>query len=213
MLKHAFRVGAFMLILSVAIHAGAGEKQKGKDEEKPKYANTTFVPTADEVIDKMFELAKVNKDDVIFDLGCGDNRIVYKAAKRFGCRGVGVEINPDRIKEAMTQYEKYNGGKEFGKLLSLAELRHGDALKQKDIGEATVVVMYMFPEFMDLWFPIAESKLRPGTRILSHDYEWTKGWEPTRKETVSSKPGDGYSGRDNHKVIMWVVPEKKKSTN
>ena len=181
----------------------------GNDKDKkfePKYANTTYVPTADEVINKMFEMAKVSKDDVIFDLGCGDNRIVYMAAKKFGCRGVGVEINPDRIREAMDQYEKYNGGKEFGKLLSLVELRHGDALKQRDIGDATVVVMYMFPEFMDLWFPIAKAKLKPGTRILSHDYSWTdavKGWQPVQTATVKS------SSRDNHKVLMWVVPENK----
>jgi Ribosomal protein L11 methylase len=167
MLKHAVRFGAFLLLLSMAVYAGsgagAGEKgKKDKADEKPKYANTTYVPTADEVIHKMFEMGKVNKNDVIFDLGCGDNRILYMAAKKFGSRGVGIEINPDRIRECMEQYEKYNGGKEFGKLLSLVEVRHGDALKVKDIGDATVVVMYMFPEFMDLWFPIAKEKLKPG---------------------------------------------------
>jgi hypothetical protein len=64
--------------------------------------------------------------------------------------------------------------------------------------------MYMFPEFMDLWFPIAEKTLKPGTRIVSHDYSWTKGWEPTATATVKS------STRDNHKAILWIVPEKKK---
>ncbi len=184
--------------------------QGKKDEEKPKYANTTYVPTADEVIYKMFEMAKVNKDNVLFDLGCGDNRILYMAAKKYGCRGVGIEINPDRIREAMDQYEKFNSGKDFGKLLSLVEVRHGDALKVKDIGDATVVVMYMFPEFMDLWFPIAQEKLKPGTRILSHDYSWdlTKGdkWQPVQTENVKS------AQRDSHKVLMWVVPEKGKKT-
>ena len=144
---------------------------------------------------------------VVFDLGCGDNRILYMAAKKFGCRGVGVEINPDRIREAMDQYEKHNGGKEFGKLLSLVEIRHGDALKVKDIGDATVVVMYMFPEFMDIWQPIALKHLKPGTRIVSHDYSFTdavKPWEPVATATVKS------ASRENHKVIMWVVPEKKK---
>ena len=82
------------------------------------------------------------------------------------------------------------------------EVRYGDALKPKDLSDATVVVMYMFPEFMDLWFPIAKAKLKPGTRIVSHDYSWTKGWEPTATATVKS------ASRDNHKVLMWVVPEK-----
>jgi SAM-dependent methyltransferase len=187
----------------------SGGGKKDKDKFDPKYKNTTYVPTADEVIHKMFEMAKVTKDDVIFDLGCGDNRICYMAAKKFGCRGVGIEINPDRIREAMDQYEKFNGGKEFEKLLSLVEVRHGDALAVKDLKDATVVVMYMFPEFMDLWFPIAEKTLKPGTRIVSHDYSWTdavKGWEPTQTATVKS------SMRDNHKAILWIVPEKKKTT-
>jgi hypothetical protein len=206
MLKHALRLGALALLLALVFQAGPGSGlagKKAKDDDKPKYANTTYVPTADEVINKMFEMAKVTKDDVIFDLGAGDNRILYRAAKKYGCRGVGVEINPDRVREAMDQYEKFNGGKEFGKLLSLVEYRHGDALKVKDIGDATVVVMYMFPEFMDLWFPIAKAKLKPGTRIVSHDYSWTIGWDPVRTETVDS------TMRKGHKVILWVVPEKK----
>src|SRR5262249_31649657 len=135
-------------------------------------------------------------DDVIFDLGCGDGRILYMAAKKFGSRGVGLELNPVRIREAMDQAEKYKVG-------TLVEIRHGDALKPKDLSDATVVVLYMFPEFMDLWFPIAEKTLKPGTRILSHDYSWTKGWAPKVSTTVKS------ASRDDHKVIMWVVPEKK----
>ena len=139
MLKNALRFGAFLLILTLVVQLGAGEKQKkDRDDDKPRYSNTTYVPTADEVIYKMFDMAKVTKDDIIFDLGCGDNRILYMAAKKYGCRGVGIEINPDRIREAMDQYEKFNGGKEFGKLLSLVEVRQGDALKVKDIGDATV---------------------------------------------------------------------------
>jgi hypothetical protein len=119
MLKNSLWIGTFLVFLSLAFYAGtgvgAGEKVKkgGNDDLEPKYKNTTFVPTADEVIDKMFELAKVNKNDVIFDLGCGDNRIIYKAAKKYGCRGIGVEINPERIRDAMKQYEKYNGGPDF----------------------------------------------------------------------------------------------------
>jgi SAM-dependent methyltransferase len=201
-----------LAVLGTGLNAG-GDKDKSKDKKfKPKYDNTTYVPTADEVIEKMFEMAKVTDKDIIFDLGCGDNRILYMAAKKFGCRGVGVEINPDRVREAMDQYEKYNDGKDFGKLLSLVEFRHGDAFKVKDIGDASVVVMYMFPEFMTLWYPIAREKLKPGTRIVSHDYEWEyekipDAWRPVAEATVKS------AMRENHKVHMWVVPEKKKPRN
>ena len=202
MLKRSLLLLGFSLVLAGVIHAGVGEEKRGAGaKEQPKYNNSTYVPTADEVIAKMFELAKVNKDDVIFDLGCGDNRILYQAASKFGCRGVGLDLNPDRIREAMDQYVKRGGIEKLG---TRVEVRHGDALKVKDIGDATVVVMYMFPEFMDLWFPIAKEKLKPGTRILSHDYSWTNGWEPAQSTTVRS------STRDNHRVIMWVVPERGK---
>jgi cyclopropane fatty-acyl-phospholipid synthase-like methyltransferase len=195
MSKQALRLGAVLVVLLVAFQAGAGDKKGGKDKDDPKYSNFTYVPTADEVIEKMFEMGKVNKNDVIFDLGCGDGRILFMAAKKFGSHGVGIDLNPERIREAMDQAKKYDVG-------TKVEIRFGDALKVKDISDATVVVMYMFPEFMDLWFPIAQEKLKPGTRILSHDYSWTKGWEAKQTETVKS------SHRDNHKVLLWIVPEK-----
>lgn len=214
MLKRVLGLSTFAVILAVfasGLNAGGDKKKDKKDD--PKYNNPTFVPTADEVIEKMFEMGKVNKNDMIFDLGCGDNRICFMAAKKFGSRGVGIETNPVRIREAMDMFDKYNKDDaiSFGKeiKLPLVETRHGDALAIKDLSDATVVVMYMFPEFMNIWFPIAKEKLKPGTRILSHDYSWEKetvpdAWDAVRTETVKS------ASRDNHKVIMWVVPEKTK---
>src|SRR5262245_269956 len=197
---------AFPLMLA-GHYSGAGEKKKDDPKkDDPKYANFTYVPTADEVIYKMFDMAKVNKNDVIFDLGCGDNRILYMAAKKFGCRGVGIDLNPERIKESMDQYVKFNKDNAIG---TLVEVRHGDALKVKDIGDASVVVMYMFPEFMDLWQPIALKHLKPGTRIVSHDYSWHNdkpgvvAWEPD--ETVKVR-----SATREHTVHMWTVKERKK---
>lgn len=189
------QLAALGLMICLPFTSVAGD---AKDEVgKPKYSNLTYVPTADEVILKMFEMGKINKDDVIFDLGCGDGRILYMAAKKFGARGVGLDINADRIREAMDQAEKYKVG-------TLVEIRHGDALKPKDISDASVVVLYMFPEFMDLWQPIALEKLKPGTRILSHDYSWKVGnWEPDQTVTVRSATRE-------HKVHMWTVKEKGK---
>jgi cyclopropane fatty-acyl-phospholipid synthase-like methyltransferase len=194
-MKPLLRALGVVCLVVAPLWVGAGEKDKPA-AEKPKYANLTFVPTADEVIDKMFELGKVTKDDIIFDLGCGDNRICFKAAKKFGCRGIGVEINPIRVKEAMEFAEKYNVGP--GNMP--VETRHGDALKVKDISDATVVVMYMFPEFMNLWLPIAKEKLKPGTRILSHDYSFSE-WEPDLTVTVKSSTRE-------HKVHMWTMKKK-----
>jgi hypothetical protein len=214
MFKRALCLIAFTACVAMLIspmNAGGDKKGKGKDD--PKYNNPTFVPTADEVIEKMFEMGKVGKNDLIFDLGCGDNRICFMAAKKFGSRGVGIETNPVRIREAMDMFDKYNKNDaiSYGTevKLPLVETRHGDALAMKDLGDATVVVMYMFPEFMTYWQPIAAKHLKPGTRILSHDYEWDysalpNAWKPAATATVKS------SSRDNHKVIMWVVPEKNK---
>src|SRR5947208_650007 len=102
MLKRALYLCVFALCLAMLLSSmtTGGEKGKGKDKkDDPKYNNATFVPTADEVIEKMFEMGKVNKKDYVFDLGCGDNRICFMAAKKFGCRGVGLETNPARIRE------------------------------------------------------------------------------------------------------------------
>src|ERR1700730_4037900 len=110
MLKRALGLCVFAMslaLITTQLTVG-GEKDKTKSKkDEPKYNNPTYVPTADEVIAKMFEMAKVTKQDVIFDLGCGDARILYMAAKKFGARGVGLELNPVRIKEAMDQAEKY----------------------------------------------------------------------------------------------------------
>jgi cyclopropane fatty-acyl-phospholipid synthase-like methyltransferase len=218
MLKRVLCLFALALGIAVLTTGLSGnETVNGKDKKDDKYNTDTFVPTADEVIEKMFEMAKIKKGDLIFDLGCGDNRICYMACKKYGCRGVGIETNPVRIKEAMDMFNKFNkdGALVYSPVkLPLVETRHGDALECKDIGDATVVVMYMFPEFMTMWFPIAHAKLKPGTRILSHDYSWRKedvkdkynldAWEPVAEATVKS------TMRESHKVLMWVVPEKKK---
>ena len=191
-MKRAFLSVPILLLAVFLLRAQEGDG----NIEKPKYNNDIYVPTADEVIEKMFEMAKVNKDDVMFDLGCGDGRILYMAAKKYGCHGVGLELNPTRIIEAMDQAKKYDVG-------TLVEIRHGDALKPKDLSDATVVMLYMFPEFMDLWEPIAKEKLKPGTRILSHDYTWGQkfGWPPDQTVTVKSPMRE-------HRVHMWTVKGK-----
>ncbi len=171
-------------------------KKKG---EKAKYDDPTYLPTPDTVINKMFEIGKIGKNDMIFDLGCGDGRILFMASEKFGCRGVGLELNPVRIREAMDQADKYKDT-----VGTRVEIRFGDALKVKDLSDATVVVMYMFPEFMDLWYPIAKAKLKPGTRILSHDYCFkVNNWEP---EMALELPGP----HGTHKLYMWIVPDEKK---
>src|SRR6185503_11328748 len=104
------------------------------------------VPTPEVVVEKMLEFGGVKKGDVIFDLGCGDGRVVCIAAKKFGIKGVGVDIDPARIEDSKKTIKKYDVEK-------LVEIRKGDALKVADLGDATVVTLYMLPDFMELWEP------------------------------------------------------------
>ncbi len=155
-----------------------------------------YVPTPHEVVAKMLAMAKVTKDDVVFDLGCGDGRVVVTAAKKYGARGVGIDIDPRRIKEALENVREAKVGK-------LVEIRRGDALKVPDLSRATVVITYMLPEFMEKLRPILEEQLRPGTRIVAHDYP-IPGWEPEERVSVPA-----VSRIFMHTLYRWTVREKK----
>jgi ubiquinone/menaquinone biosynthesis C-methylase UbiE len=133
-----------------------------------------YVPTPQPVVDKMLDMAKVTDKDVVYDLGCGDGRVVATAAKKYGAKGVGVDIEPKRIEESLATVKKLEVEK-------LVEIRQGDALKVKDLEKATVVMLYMLDEFMGKLEPIAKERLRKGTRIVAHDFRFPN-WEP--EETV-----------------------------
>jgi ubiquinone/menaquinone biosynthesis C-methylase UbiE len=180
-------------MLALALLSLPGLQADGEKGEK-KY-NLVYVPTPEVVVEKMLTMAKVKKGDVVYDLGCGDGRVVAIAAKKYGVRGVGIDLNPARIKEARETLKKY-------KVEKLVELRQGDALKVKDLNKATVVVLYMLPEFMDWLEPIAKKALKPGTRIVSHDYKWDTAWLPER--TVEFKGPER-----THTLYLWTVPAKK----
>ncbi|MCS7014723.1 MAG: TIGR03000 domain-containing protein [Gemmatales bacterium] len=157
-----------------------------------------FVPTSEEVVLKMLEVAKVTKDDIVYDLGCGDGRIVVLAAKKFGARGVGVDIDPDRVKEANEKVRKEGVEK-------LVEIRLGDALNVPDISRATVVTLYMLPEFNRKVRPILERELKPGARVVSHDFE-VPDWKPDSVITVSEQ-----GGFRDHVIYLYTIRPRGKS--
>jgi len=134
-----------------------------------------FVPTPPEVVDRMLEMAQVKSGDVIYDLGSGDGRILIHAAKRYGVKGVGVEIDADLVQRA-----RDNAFRE--KVTHLVEFRVQDALTV-DVSPATVVTLYMLPEFNAKLRPIFDKQLKPGARVVSHDFE-IQGWVPDRVERV-----------------------------
>ena len=116
---------------------------QGQDKDDKFTCRIIYVPTEQTVVEKMLDMAKVTKKDVVFDLGCGDGRVVCTAAKNFGAKGVGVDIDPERIKDCMATMKK------FGVTKDLVDIRQGDALKVKDLDRASVIMLYMLPEFME----------------------------------------------------------------
>jgi len=122
-----------------------------------------FVPTPQEVVDAMLKLAKVTKNDVIYDLGSGDGRIPITAAKTYGARGVGIDIDPQRIREA-NENLKIAGVGDRVKFLN-------QDLFTTDISEATVVTLYLLPSLNLRLIPKLNSQLKPGTRIVSHSFD------------------------------------------
>jgi cyclopropane fatty-acyl-phospholipid synthase-like methyltransferase len=149
-----------------------------------------FVPTPQEVVDAMLKLAKVTKNDVIYDLGSGDGRIPITAAKTYGARGVGIDIDPQRIKEA-TENLKTAGVGDRVKFLN-------QDLFTTDISEATVVTLYLLPSLNVKLIPKLNKELKPGTRIVSHAFDMSSdGTERKPRETLN------VNGRT---VYFWTIP-------
>jgi SAM-dependent methyltransferase len=152
-----------------------------------------FVPTPIPVVDRMLELAEVQKNDLIYDLGSGDGRILIQAAKKYGSRGVGVDLDPKMVEMAQTK------AKEEG-VSHLVEFRAGDGL-QVDVSDATVVTLYMFKWFNNEMRPKLQ-RLRPGARVVAHDFD-IDDWKPTK--IVSVHP-DAQAGIDReHTLFLWKL--------
>jgi SAM-dependent methyltransferase len=149
-----------------------------------------FLPTPMCVVEKMLEMAEVDKKDIVYDLGCGDGRIVITAAKKYGAHGVGLDIYPQWMKKSQSNARK--AGVE-----SLVKFRLQDATKA-DISEATVVTLYLLPESNDLLRPLLEKQLKPGARVVSHNYH-IAGWGNKEVCVESLKDDSG----NEHTVFVY----------
>ena len=151
-----------------------------------------FVPTPGDFVDAMCKMAKVGKDDVVYDLGCGDGRMVITAVKKFGAkRGVGVDLDPALVKKSKEDAEKAG-------VADKVEFRVGDVLKIKDLSSATVVMLYMGDDVNLRLRPILQKTLRPGARIVSHRFGMGD-WEPDRTDTFDGEDGDEYT------LLLWTI--------
>lgn len=151
--------------------------------------DVVYVPTPQEVVDTMLRLAKITKDDLVYDLGCGDGRIVISAARRFGARGVGIDIDPDRIKEA-------NANAKAAGVANRVKFTNAD-LFETDFSAATVVTLYLLPSLNLKLRPKLLTELKPGTRLLSHDFDMGD-WVPDQRVDVG-----------NRTVYFWRIPNRK----
>ncbi|MES1023942.1 methyltransferase domain-containing protein [Gloeocapsa sp. BRSZ] len=151
--------------------------------------DVVYVPTPQEVVDEMLTLAKVTKDDVIYDLGSGDGRIPITAAQKYGARGIGIDINPERIREANENAQKAG-------VTDRVQFLQQD-LFQSDFSEATVVTLYLLPELNVKLRPQLFKQLKPGTRVVSHDFDMGD-WKPDR--VVQTQEGST--------IYYWVIPEQ-----
>jgi trans-aconitate methyltransferase len=149
-----------------------------------------YVPTPPEVVDEMLRLAGVRSGDILYDLGCGDGRIVIAAARKFGTRGVGIDLDPQRIEESRRAAKEagVDGGLEF---------RLQDVMKA-DIRRATVVTLYLLPESNALLRPLLEEQLKPGTLVVSHNYS-IPGWEDKEVNYVTLQDGTG----QDHTIFVY----------
>jgi SAM-dependent methyltransferase len=170
----------------------AQEVQKYNDEGKK---IVPYVPTPQEVVERMLELAQVKKGDVVYDLGSGDGRIVVTAAKKYGVRAIGFEIDPERIKESAENIKKAGVG-------DLVEIRQQD-IRTVDLSPASVLTMYLLPEVNLMIRPNILKQMKPGSRVVSHDFDMGD-WKPLKTEHIK----DGSSWE--HTLYLWHVEAPKK---
>lgn len=168
-----------------------------KEARKPKREpDIHFVPTPQEVVNRMLKLADLKKDDVLYDLGCGDGRIVVTAAKDYGVKAKGFDIDPERVQESRENVKK-------NKVEKLVTIEEADIF-DLDLREATVVTLYLFPDINKKLMPQL-AKLKPGSRIVSHDFRM--GDAKPEKE-VQLKAKDDLGQEVEHSIYLWTVPWK-----
>ena len=151
------------------------------------HLDVPYVPSPNPVVEGMLKLAGVKSNDTVYDLGCGDGRIVITAAKTYGAKGVGVDINPERIEEARANAKS-------AKVEDKVKFEENDLFKA-NIANATVVTLYLLPDVNVRLKPKLLKELKPGTRIVSHSFDMGD-WKPEKDELIEGRH-----------IYMWTVPK------
>jgi len=170
-------------------------KDSKKDPDRDRVV-IRWVPTPKDIAKKLGELGKITKDDVVYDLGCGDGIMIITAVKELGAKkGVGIDRDDDRIKEAKDAAKKAG-------LTGRIEIRKGDILDVKDMSDANVVMLYLADEMNIRLRPMLWKSLKPGSRVVSHRF-LMGDWKPNKSITVKGEDGDEY---DLH---LWIITGKE----
>lgn len=162
----------------------------------PQQSLAPYVPTPHDIVDRMLALAAVTRSDIVYDLGCGDGRIPIAAAKKYGARGVGLDIDPRRIEESKANAKA--AGVEH-----LVEFRLEDVMAA-DVSEATVVTLYLLGSGNAKLRPLLKKHLRPGARIVSHAFSMGPGWPADRIDQFTTERGDEIT------LYLWRISELPK---
>jgi len=170
--------------------AGAVPAQSDTTAAAPRL-DVPYVPTPQQVVDRMLALAKVGKNDVLYDLGCGDGRIVVTAAKQLGARGTGIDIDPVRIAEAEDNARKAGVDKRVS-------FKVGD-LFEADLSGASVVTLYLLPTINTRLRPRLWQQLKVGSRVVSHAFDMGPEWPPEKTATVEGRT-----------IYYWTITEAQK---
>jgi protein-L-isoaspartate O-methyltransferase len=191
------RFAVFTVVLGMLLFCRAATPQNTPLSPAPNDAGkylehlVPFVPTPLDVAQKMLEVAKVQPDDVVYDLGSGDGRIVILAAQKFGARAVGVELNSDLYEESSERIRKLG-------LQGRAQILH-ENMFEVNVRRATVVTLYLLTAVNERLRPMLERQLRSGARIVSHDFQ-VPGWQPAQTLAVTSKNGVP------SKIFLYIRP-------
>jgi len=169
----------------------AGSATSSAIEVGKRTPDVIFVPTPQDAVDKMLELAEVKKGDTVYDLGCGDGRIVVTAAKKYGAKGIGIDIDPERVAESKENV-RTNG------VEKLVTIKNADIFAE-DFSDANVVTLYLLPSLNVKLIPQLE-KLKPGTRIVSYQFNMD-----------GVKPKETYTGNGRYTIYKWVTPLDKEA--
>ncbi len=181
-------IRSLVLVATLVVAGLPGVSVALAQEAPARRPDVIYVPTPEAVVEAMLQVANVTKNDIVYDLGCGDGRIPVTAAKKYGARGVGIDIDPQRIKEANANVEKNGVG-------DLVKIVQGDLFEQ-DLSQATVVTLYLLPSLNVKLMPKLMKELKPGTRIVSHAFDMGD-WKPEKELDVEGR-----------KVYFWTIPKR-----